>query len=51
MAKGERMRLSATEFRALGRWVQGEEPWGESPQTFDLKKKLVTSYRAPWSRA
>ena len=27
--------VGATELRAAGCGVQGAEPWGESPQTFD----------------
>jgi hypothetical protein len=41
------MRLSATESRNLEREVEGEEPSGESPQTFDNLERLVTSYSAP----
>jgi hypothetical protein len=40
----ERMRLPATESRASKRGVQGAEPWGESPQTFDIRKELSTCW-------
>ena len=44
--------VGATELRAAGCGVQGAEPWGESPQTFDYQIKprdyqfLSTSVRA-----
>ncbi len=44
------MRVTATESRALGRGVQGAEPWGES-RSFRRPKKLVANPCPPWGES